>query len=125
MLYIAAWLGNVSMLQLLVDNNAHLDARNHNGATAALAAAWYGHAVCLQALHVAGADLELATMSGNTCLMMAAAHGHGACVEYLVCVARVDRSCLGPGGKTALMRAVEAGVDDEILAVLRSGTPHK
>ena len=49
-LHLAAWYGNVEMLQLLIDNGAELDAVNSDGNTALHFAAFNGQVKVIKAL---------------------------------------------------------------------------
>lgn len=58
-LHYAATAGNVSMIQLLLDENAYIDAESPNKSTPLMMAAYYGSIASVKALLEAGADPTL------------------------------------------------------------------
>ena len=92
-LLLAARHGHVSVVELLLQNQADLNARTKLGANAITLAARGGHLQTCKLLIEAGIDLNPSTGIGNsscefTPLMVAAHHGHDSVVRYLL-----DRGC--------------------------------
>ena len=76
-LMLAASIGSVSLVRVLLGRGVPLDAveRRHNS-TAVHAACFHGHATCVSALVAAGCDTGLRTKSGDTPKEMAQQNGH-------------------------------------------------
>jgi ankyrin repeat protein len=63
-------------VELLLDRDADVDARDAEGTTALMEAATYGHSETAALLLERGADVNAHDERGTTALMMAAAGGH-------------------------------------------------
>ena len=80
----AAQLGHHKIVQLLVENNAKVEARDRFHRTAALHAAMCGHARTLSFLLRLGANPNACDSSGNSCLHYACAYGWYFCMKVLL-----------------------------------------
>jgi len=75
-LMVAAENGSLASLQILLDEDAWLDARDPSGKTALMFAARAGSEKCLAALLNAGANARARTLEGHTAFDYAADHAH-------------------------------------------------
>ncbi|XP_075209802.1 death-associated protein kinase 1-like [Lycorma delicatula] len=83
-LHVAARLGNISVVRILVSAGASLTATDCNGETPLLHAARHGHLDTLQFLIMAGSCLTTQNKEGEHALHVASAWGHHNCVSTLV-----------------------------------------
>lgn len=70
-LHYAATNGHLAMLQLLLDENAFIDAQAPNGNTPLMMAAFYGSPEAVKLLIQAGADVRMRNRQGQTALDLA------------------------------------------------------
>lgn len=114
----AAWRGQTTMVQTLLENGAEVNARQtYSGATALSYAALKGHTAVVQMLLENGADVNA---DGGTALMVAANADHTAVVEVLLRNgAKVNAR--DANGRTALMAAARAGHNATVQALLEKG----
>ncbi|XP_071636453.1 uncharacterized protein [Temnothorax longispinosus] len=75
-LHIAAERGHLELVNFLLQNNAHVNARNDADWTPLHAAALYGHLEVVNALILKGADINARVIDGCTSLHYAAENGH-------------------------------------------------
>ncbi|KAI5073620.1 hypothetical protein GOP47_0011633 [Adiantum capillus-veneris] len=88
-LQIAAYLGNVDVLTLLLEMGAESNARNAYGQTPLMFACKGGNALCVeQLLHHSADALAFEAVSGRTCLHIACRQGHHECVVKVLEAAR-------------------------------------
>jgi len=103
-LILAAILGDMEALQLLIESGADVNAVSTLNTTALMAAAQNGDIKALRYLLARGADPNAKKKDDTTILMLAAMFGHAACIEALLeagaCVTAQDIY-----GYTALMLA--------------------
>lgn len=80
----AAFLGNESIVKLLLSSGAATDIMDNDSSTAVKFAATKGHTSVIRQLAAHGADLEQSNMNGYTPLMAAASNGHEGTVRALL-----------------------------------------
>lgn len=83
-LFRAAQLGRIDLMQRVLEDGAEATYRNHNGETPLHAAAAYGHMNAAQLLIQKGADTNARTVKNWTPLHNAARFGHARLASYLV-----------------------------------------
>lgn len=106
-LMIAAWEGNIPLMELFLAHGADVNAVNRLGEQAVLLAAWRGHGDAVDWLLAHGAELQRGPMQW-TALHYAAFAGHGELVARLI-DAGAELDARTPGGASALMLAVYEG----------------
>jgi ankyrin repeat protein len=82
-LHYAATNGHVAVIELLLENNAYIDAESPNGTTPLMMAAHYGSAAAVQELLQAGADPTLKNQLGLTAIDFAFRGGHQDSAELI------------------------------------------
>ncbi len=114
-LILAAMLGDMEALRLLVESGANVNAMSTINTTALMAAAQNGDLEALRYLLSKGADPDARKKDETTILMIAAMFGQTACVEALLaagaCVTAEDMY-----GYTALMLAAGCEECEELLS---------
>lgn len=121
-LCIAAQLGHVNVVRVLVEAGASLEAtRSQTGANALLMAAHNGHVDCVEALLKGGANPEATNNNGFTALLKAAQEGCAGCVEALLKRGANIEKKRPQTGANALMIAAEHGKADCVEALLKGG----
>lgn len=88
-LMLAAASGQIGIVELLVENQADVNARGfgdeqNEGITALMAAAMHGHKPIVKLLLDKGANPHFRSRSGFTALLLAASRGHMQCVNLLL-----------------------------------------
>ncbi|KAA8568996.1 hypothetical protein EYC84_007965 [Monilinia fructicola] len=108
-LHIAARMGDLEMVKLLVEAGADLEAEDGWGNTPLLSAARWGHPHTIKYLLAKGADIEARDLKGSTALLLACRHD---CVEAVKVLINSDADVRvrDKKGRSALHRAI-AGVD--------------
>ncbi|KAM0134736.1 hypothetical protein ACHAP3_005291 [Botrytis cinerea] len=108
-LHIAARIGDLEMVKLLVEYEAYLEARDGWGNTPLLSASRWGHPHTIKHLLEKGADIEARDMKGSTALLLACRHD---CVEAVKVLIHSDANVRvkDKKGRGPLHRAI-AGVD--------------
>lgn len=115
-LSMASGAGCLEVVNLLIKAGAEIELGSN---TPLMEAAQEGHLEIVKRLHQLGANVN-ATNSSETPLTLAAENGHLAVVKYLISVgAKVDL-CVD-GGRTALMKAAQAGRTDTVALLIASG----
>ena len=82
-LMFATEVGDMDMVNMLIDNGAYVDAQTNAGTTALMFAAARGHLDVVQFLVDNGATIELENDYGHTAIQLAEANGHADIVELL------------------------------------------
>ncbi|EYB23052.1 hypothetical protein FG05_35009 [Fusarium graminearum] len=112
--------GRESMVRLLLDNNANIEAENEHGGTALMTAALKGDRAMVQLLIDHGANINANDDMGKDALIMAAKHGKSDVVQMLLDHG-ADIRTKDKLGMTALMHAL-IGCSELILKdLLRCG----
>ncbi len=86
----ASIIGDVSIIEMLLDNGADVNAQNQSGATALMLAAKYNHMKTCKMLVQSGANAKLQTTNRQTAVSIASQYGNYELAEYLAQV--TDRS---------------------------------
>ena len=103
--------------QLLLRHKARVDARGEGQRTALMQACAAGNAEVVALLLDAGADRNAHDAAAMTPLLEAAAHGHTAVVQRLA-AAKADPKAVDGQGRNAIVLAVQAGAEPELLRAL-------
>ncbi|XP_054708632.1 serine/threonine-protein phosphatase 6 regulatory ankyrin repeat subunit B-like [Uloborus diversus] len=132
-LQIAACLGHVDCVNILIQYGAKLNATDKYDVTALHLAAQEGHFLCLKALLEAKADCNAATkhskdlqkpsavppfFKGTTALHLAAANNHVDCTVELIKFG-ADYNSIDEKGRTPLYIAANFGYSENVLAQIR------
>ncbi|MDP1606159.1 MAG: ankyrin repeat domain-containing protein [Rhodocyclaceae bacterium] len=109
-LMIAAWEGNLPLMELFVDRGADLQRVNRHGETALMLAAWKGRHAALEWLLERGAQPNRANRAERewTALHYAAFAGHAELTDRLL-AAGADVNARSTNGSTVLMMAAREG----------------
>lgn len=113
LLHTAAEHGQLSIIELLLQSGAKLDAMDPQGRTALHRAALRGHTAAATALVTAGADIYTCDNASKTPLHLAAQNGHQDTVEALV---EEERRCLNR--QTSFLHLAAMQDDSEVADVL-------
>ncbi|KAG7388808.1 Leucine-rich repeat serine/threonine-protein kinase 2 [Phytophthora boehmeriae] len=108
MLTEAARVGDLALVNELVQGGADIDVQDEIGNTALIMAAWEGHMDVAKYLVEQDADKEAKNNFGNTAMIMAAWNSHSDIVRFLH-VEGADKETKGYLGNTALLVAAERG----------------
>lgn len=122
-LMIAAWTGNIPLMELLVERGADIHRTNTFGETALLHAAWRGQAAAVKWLLARGAkpNREGAEWSA---LHYAAFAGHGEATQLLL-ERGADINARSPNGSTPLMMAIHEGHEEMAGYLIKRGADRK
>jgi ankyrin repeat protein len=104
-LHLAGYFGIESIVKLLLDTGADVEAKDGNGQTPLLWVAQGGNEAVVKLLLDAGADIEAKDSNDQTPLLRAAKNGHEAIVKLLLDKG-VDINVENANGQTALLLAV-------------------
>lgn len=107
---LAAQEGHLAFLDLLIKNNADIDAEMKDGATSLIIAAQKGHADIVKCLLEAGAKQVSTRPSGGGPIHRAASNGHLGCVKQLLEHSPEEIDKCDSNGFTAL--ALASHMDD-------------
>lgn len=118
-LMIAAWNGDIDMMELFLARGADLHRANRNGEQAIQLAAWNGHAAAVRWLLERGASLRRQNRQW-TALHYAVFNGHTALASELI-GRGADIDARAPNGSTPLMMAAREGRDDIARLLLEAG----
>lgn len=116
----AAQRGIVSVVQVLLDEGANINAKTNDGDTALIIAALEGHADIVTLLTEKGADVNTKKNDGWTALMAAVLGEKVDIVRYLM-NKEADINATTNDGGTALMAVAQLGNVDITLALLEKG----
>jgi hypothetical protein len=121
-LHMAAMVGLVDAVRLLLEAGAEVDIREEDECTALHLAAQESQAEIIECLLEAGADVNLLQKHGGTALMMAAQKGCLAAVSALITAgAAVDVREQAQGGASALSFAANKGHAAVVSRLLQAG----
>ena len=116
-LRIAAALGDVESVHVLLAQGADADDPDQDGRTAVIEAAWRGYPRIVKSLIDNGANLNATDETGKTAVMWAAINGHAPVITNLL-AARAPLDERDKEGLSALMRAAWNGHADAVRALL-------
>lgn len=119
-LWIAAGVGRLNVVKLLVESGAEVDAKTKSNSTPLRVACAEGRADVVQYLVKHGADVNAMNIYNNTCLMMASYKGHTGIVEFLL-QQGADVDVMAKCRATALHYAAEIGHADICKLILEYG----
>ena len=117
----AAFLGDLSGLQALVERGARVDQPDRNGYTALQLACTAGRADCARHLLAKGASVNAKGVGGSAPLHAAARNGHAAALRLLLSIPGVDVNALAKDGRTALHVAAQHDHDDAAQQLIEAG----
>ncbi|KAK7074366.1 hypothetical protein SK128_009451 [Halocaridina rubra] len=121
-LHLAAHGGFGIIVQMLIDADAYVDARDMDGNTPLHLASQQGesHLPVIKLLFTAGANIDLANHTGVTCAHFAALNGYNSIVKFaLENGFHVD--CGGPSGNTLLHCASQEGHSQTVNLLISKG----
>ena len=122
-LMIAAWQGNIPMMELFAAKGADINRMNALGEQALMHAAWRGNLDAVTWLLGKGAAMNRSAKQW-TALHYAAFSGKDDVVRYLV-ARGADLDARSPNGSTPLMMAVYEGKDSTVRQLVRLGADRK
>lgn len=122
-LMIAAWNGNIEMMELFISRGANPRRSNNNGEQAVQLAAWNGHAEAVRWLLAHGSVLNREDMNWSA-LHYAVFNGHTDLASELI-KDGADVNARSPNGSTPLMLAAREGREDLAKVLLESGADPK
>lgn len=122
-LMIAAWNGDIEMMELFVRRGANPRRANRNGEQALQLAAWNGHAAAVRWLLEHGATLNREDKHWSA-LHYAVFGGHAELARELV-ARGADVNARSPNGSTPLMMAAREGRDEIARLLLEAGADTK
>ena len=100
--------GHLQVVELLLKDNADVNAQEEDGFTALMVASENGHTQVVELLLKEHADIKLQTNDGVTALMLASQNGHQKVIELLL-KQHIDINHQGKDGVTAQMPASQDG----------------
>lgn len=118
-LMIAAWEGNLALMELFAARGANVDMANALGETALMHAAWKGRVDAVRWLLDRGARAERQALQWSA-LHYAVFAGHGEVVDLLL-ERGADINARSPNGSSALMMAVYEGREDLARRLVERG----
>lgn len=118
-LMIAAWEGNLPMMELFVSRGADVNAENRLGEHALMHAAWRGHLPAVRWLIEHGARTDAQPMRW-TALHYAAFAGHAEVADYLI-ERGANVNARAPNGSSVLMMSVYEGRDELVRLLIEHG----
>ncbi|CZR58736.1 uncharacterized protein PAC_08628 [Phialocephala subalpina] len=116
----AALKGNETLVQLLLEKGADIEANDNDGKTALLWVTLLGKENLVQLLLEKGADIEAKNSDGRTALLLVALLGNEAIVQLLL-KEGADIEAKDNDGRTALLRAALLGNEAAVLLLLEKG----
>lgn len=119
-LMIAAWEGNLPLMELFHARGADINKTNRRGETALMHAAWKGRGAAVRWLLDHGARAEHQQPEQWTALHYAVFAGHGEVAERLL-ESGADINARSPNGSSVLMMAVYEGREDLARWLLARG----
>jgi len=118
-LMIAAWEGNIEMMELFLSRGANVNRANQNGEQALLLAAWHGHVDAVRWLLDRGAQINRPGLAWSA-LHYAVFAGHQEVAELLL-ARGADVNARSTNGSSVLMMAVREGRDKLAMHLLDRG----
>jgi hypothetical protein len=118
-LMIAAWEGNLEMMELFVSRGANVNRANANGEQALLFAAWRGHLEATRWLLDRGAQLDRRGLAWSA-LHYAVFAGHEPVAQFLL-ERGADVNARSTNGSTPLMMAAREGRERLVTVLLARG----
>ena len=118
-LCIAAWYGNIPLMQMFLEHGANINRSNANGEQPLQLAAWNGHADAVQWLLAHGATLNR-NGKGWSALHYAVFNGHNELAKSLL-ERGAEVNARSPNGATPLMIAARENREELIKVLLESG----
>lgn len=119
-LHIAAALGDVESVHVLLAQGADADSPDRDSRTAIIEAAWRGYPRIVKTLVDNGASLDATDETGKNAVMWAAINGHAAVIKNLIAEG-APLNEMDKEGISALMRAAWNGHADAAQALLTAG----
>ncbi|CAG5084194.1 Oidioi.mRNA.OKI2018_I69.PAR.g10575.t1.cds [Oikopleura dioica] len=121
--HVAAYLGNLELLEYLIKDHSHLiNKLNRYGWTPLMQACHQGHYDCVQLLLAHGANVNATTPLGNNALAVATGSGFEKIIETLIAAdVFIDRDELTSSIVNPLHLAVLQSRDDIVKVLLRQG----
>ena len=116
-LHIAAALGDIESVHILMAEGADVDDPDLEGRTAVIEAAWRGYPNIVKSLISNGANLAATDGTGKNAVIWAAINGHAEVISGLIS-AGAPTNEQDDEGMTALMRAAWNGHTDAVDALL-------
>ena len=110
-----------TMVQVLIDAGADIEAKDEEGYSPLLRASKDASLDTVKMLVKAGAGVCATDNKGHTCLTLAAWCGHTETVRYLLCLPEVDVTQSNNRGYTALHRAVPMKHADVVEVLIDAG----
>ncbi|MRR52084.1 MAG: ankyrin repeat domain-containing protein, partial [Rhodocyclaceae bacterium] len=118
-LMVAAWEGNIPLMELFLAKGADINLKNHLGETALMHAAWKGRTKAMQWLLDHGAEVNQGDMQWSA-LHYAVFAGHGDLAKTLVAKG-ADINARSTNGSSVLMMAVYEGHEDMAQWLVEQG----
>ncbi|RLJ68486.1 ankyrin repeat domain-containing protein [Sulfurisoma sediminicola] len=122
-LMIAAWTGNIALMELFVERGADIHRANAFGETALLHAAWRGQTEAVKWLLARGAKANREGAEWSA-LHYAAFAGHGEASQLLL-ERGADLNARSPNGSTPLMMAIHEGHEEMASYLIKRGADRK
>ena len=119
-LVLAAWYGNIEIVNLLIAEGFNLDLIDSEGDNALISAVEKGHAEVVKILIAAGADLEIKDSDDDTALINAVWKNNIEIVRILL-AAGANVNALRESGNTALMIAAQEENVEIIKTLIAAG----
>lgn len=122
-LMIAAWNGNIEMMQIFLERGANPRRANRHGEQPLQLAAWGGHAEAVQWLLARGSLLNRPDLNWGA-LHYAVFNGHDKLAQQLI-QAGAEVNARSPNGSTPLMLAAREGREELARVLLEAGADAK
>ncbi|KAL6816354.1 ankyrin repeat-containing domain protein [Trichoderma camerunense] len=121
-LQIAATKGHVPILEILLENKAHINSPDSLGRTALYCAAEYGHLPAVKMLVENGARIDCETTDDDTALNVAVKRGHYKTAQYLLaCGANINGGPTATAENSPLREAVHRNRPELVKLLLEWG----
>ncbi|HYB96820.1 MAG TPA: DUF3131 domain-containing protein [Vicinamibacterales bacterium] len=121
-LMMAAFLGDLDIVNALLSKDPNLNSANDDGGTALMYAATAGHTEVVKALLAKGATIDAQDLAGLTPLMLAANNGHTQTVKTLIAYG-ADRAAINRTGGTARSLTDANGHSDIAVFLPKPASP--
>jgi ankyrin repeat protein len=116
----AVSIGNVDIVDILLENQADVHAQNNHGYNVFMLAALQGKVAILERLYAKGALINIQNFEGQTALMLAAAPDHIIVLDFLIRKG-ADIDISDNKGFTALIDAAESASLQSVLRLIDAG----